>query len=367
MGFLSLKLYNFRNLENAAVSFHAPEVFLVGENGQGKTNCIEAIYLLCYGSSFRTGNFRDMISLTHETAAVTGSMTGQNNSMREVTVSLSRKDKKEIHTDGKRITDRKDMLYYMPCVVFAHDDLDFVTGSPGMKRHFFNQTLCMYDPQYLAVFRDFMKVLSTRNLLLRQQNRDLCGVYSGKLAEYGFYLQQKRTDMILVFNQIFSRYFQRVSKLPSCVRIVYKASWSSCTNVEECLAMLERQTERDFQNGSTFSGPHRDNFLFLYEDADFCSIASTGQLRLLSIMLRVAQAHFFMTYTHKKPLLLLDDVLLELDRGRRDLFLENLPEYEQAFFTFLPDEDYNVFRKQSTEILRVEKGKLEPWKRPEIF
>ena len=112
---------------------------------------------------------------------------------------------------------------------------------------------------------------------------------------------------------------------------------------------------------TTTSGPHRDRFVYRHEDRDFTRTASTGQLRLVSLILRVAQAQFFASRSGRSPVLLLDDVLLELDPTRRKRFLDALPAYEQAFFTFLPDERFNDYRREDTLIYRVADGRIEAY------
>jgi recombinational DNA repair ATPase RecF len=124
---------------------------------------------------------------------------------------------------------------------------------------------------------------------------------------------------------------------------------------------LERRRDHDRYMRTTTSGPHRDRFLFLWDGEDFTRIASTGQVRLASLLLRVAQAQFFSVETDRKAVLLLDDVLLELDPTRRARFLEVLPAYEQAFFTFLPDEHFTRFRKADTLLYRVANGSVLPY------
>ncbi|MBN1525467.1 MAG: DNA replication/repair protein RecF [Spirochaetales bacterium] len=367
MGFASLRFSNYRNLENESITFSSEQIFLIGENGQGKTNCIEALYSLCYGSSFRTHNDRDIIKLDEDTSYVVGTIVDEESSEQDICVSLFANKKKEILVNGKKIHDRKDLLQIIPCVVFSHDDLEFIKGTPASKRKFFNQTLCLYDIYYLDALRNYSKVVSARNLLLKQRKNELLDVYTHQVAEIGFHIQMQRREMIEKFNIVFRDYFKKVSRLPGEISIVYSPSWKQTESYETAMSIMNKSINRDMQYGTTTTGPHRDTFLFLYDGKDFCSIGSTGQLRLLSIILRVAQAHFFHEYTGKKPLLLLDDVLLELDKKRRELFVNNLPEYEQAFFTFLPDEDYNAFKRDTTEIFRVEKGRFRLWTKQDIF
>jgi DNA replication and repair protein RecF len=367
MGFTTLKLFQFRNLKNAALQFPSREVFLIGENGQGKTNCLEALYLLCYGSSFRTRNDSLLIRVGEKEASVNGRYVSDEGTDREITVVLRNPGVKEIRVDGKRVADRKEILLSIPCVVFSHDDLEFVSGAPAKKRRFFNQTLCMYDLHYLDLLRNYRRVLSQRNTCLKQRASEMLPVYNRQLVEWGFEIQAKRTELVKSFNVIFKNFFRSIANLPGEIEIRYRPSWRDCPDPAACLELLKKREGEDLAFRTTTAGPHRDQFFYYYDESDFCQRASTGQLRLLSIILRVAQAWFFTENTGKKPVLLLDDVLLELDAGRRELFIKRLPDYEQAFFTFLPDEEFGRYHSETTAYCRVREGEVGPWNEPEIF
>ena len=124
------------------------------------------------------------------------------------------------------------------------------------------------------------------------------------------------------------------------------------------LQRLQDRLPRDLAMKTTTSGPHRDKFFFFHQDQDFIGVASTGQMRLMSLLLRLSQASMVQKLGGKNPVLLLDDVLLELDFDKRKRFLANLPDYEQAFFTFLPDEQVAEYLKNDALCYRVEKGRF---------
>ena len=361
MGFSSLRCYQFRNLSDAVHQFSGREIFLIGENGQGKSNCLEALYLLCYGSSFRAHADADMIRNGHSEASVMGHYRSTEGNTQEISVIMKRKESKEIRVNGKKILERKDILLSIPCVVFSHDDLEFIIGSPAKKRRFLNQTLCLYNLRYLDLLKNYKRILHQRNSLLKQKRPDLLDIYNEQLSIFGFEIQEKRKELVFLFNKIVQHYFRRISGLSGTMEIVYHPSWQDCRSPASCREHLEKREGRDRVFRTTTSGPHRDQFFYYYNGADFSRIASTGQVRLLSIILRVAQASFFMEHTGRKPVLLLDDVLLELDSGKRELFIKSLPEYEQAFFTFLPDEDYIHYEKNLTVKYLVSGGGIQSW------
>ncbi len=155
---------------------------------------------------------------------------------------------------------------------------------------------------------------------------------------------------------MFAPLYRTVAGSQAAVEVRYRPSWAGLATPAQAAGRLSAQRERDLALGATTSGPHRDSFLYSLEGKDFTRFASTGQLRLCALALRVAQARFLAERTGKRPVLLLDDVLLELDPGRKRQFVAQLPSYEQAFFTFLPGESWQSFRGEGTRVLTVANG-----------
>jgi len=367
MGFSAIRVYNFRNLENSEIYFPSSKIFFIGNNGQGKTNWMEAIYLLCYGSSFRIRKESIMINREQEDAMVKGILVSLPEYERTVSVHLKRKGIKEIKIDSKNIKDRKELLQNIPAVIFSHNDLYFITGSPASKRRFFNQTLCMFDIGFINLLRKYKKVVIHRNKMLKQNHLDLLDIYNMKMVEYGLEIQKKRKEIIKLYNNTFCDLFNKISGIKGYMEIRYKPVWGDYDSKTRILDILKKNLIKDIRFRTSTLGPHRDNFNYFLEGRDFAQIASTGQVRLISIILRVAQAQFFFEVTGKKPILLVDDVLLEIDQKKRETIINYLPPYEQAFFTFLPDEDFRFYESNDTVKYHVLNGKVRPWKEQEIY
>jgi DNA replication and repair protein RecF len=356
MGFLSIGSRHFRNLSAGEVMLEAPEVFLVGENGQGKTNFLEAVYLLAYGGSFRAAADQRMIRHQEEEALVRGRF-GFEGVDREVAVRLQQQGGKEIRVDGKAVRDRLQLIENIPCILFSHHDLEIVSGSPEMRRRFFNQVLGLFDPLFVSLLRSYRRALKSRNLMLREGGRELLAAAGRSLAELGLRIRERRAQVAEEFNRTLTPLFGRVSGFPEEVRIQYRPCWQGST-VAEVERELERSLALDLRLAATTTGPHRDRFLLLQGSREFAHQASTGQVRLGSLLLRVAQTRFYQAKTGRRAVLLLDDVLLELDSSRRERFLGEIPEYDQAFYTFLPDEQFLGLRRPRTLVYRVEAGEL---------
>ncbi len=339
MLFTEIRAANFRNLTGDAVPVANRQVLLVGANGQGKTNFLEAIYTLCYGSSFRSSQLRELVSHGEKSFKLSGKYLGEDN-LSHTLVLEYQDSKRRVFLDGREIQDRKELIYNIPCIVFSHDDIAFVRGEPEQRRRFFDQTMSMYDPLFFDDMRRYRLLLRQRNLAIKEGRHSLLPVYDLQLAKYGLAIQKERDKAVREFGLIFPDMYRNVSSSDLNIAILYQPSWSGCSTEEEIVEYLAETRQRDLNMMTTTSGIHRDRFTIVQDGGTFSQIGSTGQLRLASLVLRTAQMAFFHKKTGKKPLILVDDVLLELDLPKREKFLSLMEGYSQAFFTFLPEEHY---------------------------
>jgi DNA replication and repair protein RecF len=384
--FNSLRLVSFRNLQDAEIDTRGKDVFLVGENGQGKTNFLEAVYFVAFGSSFRGARDGELARNGEKDYSVAAKVTSGVHTDLQV---VYKGGKKTISLDGKRLEDRKELLSVAPCVVFCHEDLEFVSGSPERRRWFFDQAISLYDPVYLEELRRFRQVLKSRNTLLKdaasapaferqeraQHAASLLDALDPQLATYGLRLMEKRTLAAQLFSRVFEDLYREVSGIDG-VNVRYQPSWKGGAGItrDAVLTLLAEKRPAELQTGVSLSGPHRDRYSFVRhtkrgapsddddraadKELEFAGKASTGQRRLLALLLRVAQARRYTDITGAKPVLLLDDVLLEMDGEKRRKFLALIPDYEQAFYTFLPEEPYDRYRKGDTIVYNVAGGRL---------
>ena len=275
------------------------------------------------------------------------------------TVIILENGTKRIEKDGKVLHDRKDLVNTMPCVLYNHDDLDFAVGSPERRRFFIDQSLSMYDVMYIDVMRRYKRVLKNRNLCLKEKKYDLLDAYDIQLVQHGMEIQSKRKTAVFKFNQIFGKLYEEVTGIEG-VNVVYNPSWNFKETLspssQEILNLMNRKREMEKIMCSTLTGPHRDRITFIRNNAPFIPTASTGQRRLVALILRTAQAVFYTEVTGKKPVLLMDDVLLELDPEKRKKVTSLLPEYDQLFCTFLNGEPYQNYRKETSLVYRIKDG-----------
>ena len=369
--FLYQTFYNFRNLKNDTIDLSSREVYFVGENGQGKSNLLESLYYSAYGTSFRTHNESQIIKNGEKAFSVNSMFKKSDDDMQKITL-VFENGKKRIDKNGKRIQDRKELINTIPCILFCHDDMKFAIGEPECRRFFIDQSLTLYDNLYIDDIRNYKKLVKSRNLILKNHQYDLLETFDSQLAYYGLIIQEKRKKAIFQFNEIFGKIFYEVTGIEG-VKIVYEPSWKEILTEkitadnkiiteknfpasQDIINLLLSRQELDKRFETSMSGPHRDKINFIKDKVLFVPTASTGQRRLLSLILRIAQSIYYTRVTGLKPVLLMDDVLLELDPDKRAKINSLLPEYEQLFCTFLPGEPYERYMKDTTKVYNIKGG-----------
>ena len=365
MPFLYQTFYNFRNLKNDTIDLSSREVYFVGENGQGKSNILESLYYSAYGNSFRTYTDSQIVKNGEKNFSINSLFNNEKQGTQKISI-IYENNKKRIEKNGKRVQDRKEIINTIPCILFSHDDMRFATGEPECRRFFVDQSLTLYDSIFIDDLRNYKKILKSRNTILKNHEYEMLDVYDSQLAQLGFVIQDKRKKAIFQFNQIFGKIFEEITGI-SGLSIVYYPSWKEKIEdnvkrnptVQDIISMLGEKRENDKYMETTMSGPHRDRINFVRDNKLFIPTASTGQCRLVSLLLRVAQAVYFTRVTGLKPVLLMDDVLLELDPDKRTKVTALLPEYDQLFCTFLPGEPYERYKYDTTKVYTIKGGEWE--------
>ncbi len=358
MRFTSIDINNFRNISSAVVDTDGRDVVLKGTNGQGKTNFLEAVYMLSYASSFRTAHLSEVLMHGKDYFYLSGRYEDDYGEKGEVVVSF-KDGKRTINLDGNQIRDRKELIYRFPSIVFSHEDMTILKGEPSDRRRFFDQTISLYSPMFLDDLRMYRNILEKRNASIKSGSYELLDIYDEKLASLGFEIMNMRKKEIDDFNGYFPDLFSKVSGTDEKLEVVYSPSWKDVDSVDGIIEILSSTRERDVKMQTTTSGIHRDRFNVVGKNGLFSQYASTGQIRLCSLLFRLSEVKAFSKASGRKPIVLVDDVLLELDDVKRGRFLSVLDDYSQAFYTFLPHEGYFSSEHAKPITYRVEDGRYE--------
>ncbi|UTY27179.1 DNA replication/repair protein RecF [Treponema denticola] len=355
MPFLSASFYNFRNLENATVDISSPEVFLVGKNGQGKTNFLEALYVSSYGTSFRTRSLAQICIKDEKEFSIRALYKETDQISHTISIIIQDK-KKDIQKNFKKIKNSKELISTIPCILFHGDDIEFAVGTPSRKRFFIDQSVSLCNSDFIEALVKYSKALKSRNIILEQKKASLLDSIDEIFASLALLITNERKNIVEEYAKHFSLIYEEISGV-SGVEMVYRPS-IKVESEEDLLILLAEKRQNDLIDRTSSTGPHRDRIHFIKDKKPFTERASNGQRRLISLVLRMIQAKIYSEKTGRKPIFLMDDILLELDPEKRQKFMELLPPYEQLFCTFLPGEPYKNYQKENTKIFFVEDGKF---------
>jgi DNA replication and repair protein RecF len=328
-----LTLRHFRNVGLATLEFSGRRQFLVGANGQGKTNLLEAAGFLTALRSFRATENQLLIGHGQPVAAVDCQLEHERLGDTHVTIRL-RPDGKELWCDQERVTRLADYLGKFPTVVFSSQDLQLVRGSPAGRRRWLDLTLAAMDAAYLRALQTYTRALAERNSLLKRGE-----AADAELAAFEQVIAPAATELITLraaglkalAATLKSAYAQLCDQAEPA-SLVYEPDFAE-PSVEILLARLEGGRARDRQFRVTVAGPHRDDFRFNVCGKAAKEFGSEGQQRSLVLALRLAQAAWFQERSGVRPVLLADDVLGELDPERRRRFWSVIDPESQVIAT----------------------------------
>jgi DNA replication and repair protein RecF len=341
-----LTLRHFRNVGFAALEFSGRQQFLIGPNGQGKTNLLEAAGFLTALRSFRASNNKFLLGHGQTTAAIACDLEHERQGETHITIKLH-PDSKELWCDQARVTRLADYLGKFPTVVFSSQDLQLVRGSPAGRRRWLDLTLAAMDASYLRALQVFTRSLAERNVLLKRGGAGdaQLNAFEQTLAPAAVEVIRLRSAGIAALSETLKRAYARLADNAEPATLVYEPDFAE-TSVESLLARLEAGRVRDAQFRTTLVGPHRDDFRFVVRGTAARDFASEGQQRSLVLALRLAQAAWFQQRSGVRPVLLADDVLGELDPPRRRRFWSTIDPESQviASGTRLPEAELGTWQ-----------------------
>jgi DNA replication and repair protein RecF len=351
-----ISLEHFRNIELTRLAFDPDRpTFFVGDNGQGKSNLLEALGLLTAIRSFRTHELGPLIQRQKRSARVYYRLCDEQNQEIEVELRLSAR-KRSILFDGSEVKRLSDYVGLFPSVVFSADDTQLIKSGPQGRRRFFDLLYSVIDTDYLTALQSYHRGLKERNHALKNKmDRSLVTVYDRMLARFGTVIIQKRKYGCERFSLLFESAYLRIASDSEPGSLTYKPALN--TDAEEAFfEKLNSNYSRDSAMGTTLLGPHRDDFLFEVHDLGAKTHGSDGQQRSLVLALKLAQIELIEQETGRKPILLLDDILGELDEARKERFWNIFDHQCQVFGsgTSLPSVSFT----RQWNVFSVDRGKF---------
>lgn len=353
----NIKLENFRNYERLELEFNKKTNIFIGNNAQGKTNLIEAIYLSSMSKSFRTNTSSDLVKFDKDFAKVIVNVKDDDID-RKVEIIIDRNSKKIIKKNGKLIRKTSELFNNIMIVIFSPDDLLIVKSDPIKRRTFIDRELCQLKPKYYLALTNYNKILKQKNALLKERNinSNLIEVLDLQLAKEGTIISKYRKAFCLELCKISNITQKNITNNKEELVINYLNSYKNDEISEENLYnILKESRNKDIERGYTTVGPHRDDISFYVNGIDVKKYGSQGQQRTCALVLKLAEIELIKKETDKYPILLLDDVLSELDNERQELIISNLNMVQLFITTTEIPKQYKD--KKEIKVTKIKKGK----------
>ena len=356
----SINIENFRNIKDLSLDFEDVNI-IWGENAQGKTNLIEAIYLFTGGKSFRGAKDNQLVMMGEEQSRLKISFDG---SGREQNAEISIKNKRVASLNGVKKKSAAALSDEIKAVIFSPVHLTMIKDGPGERRKFIDAALCQLKSNYRNLLKEYNRCLNQRNTLLKDLKNNpelesLLYIWNKNCAISGAKIIYQRLKYIEALTPFVKDIFSGISSGNENIDIKYVSTVEYSEDINEIekklLRALENNKYQDMQNRATSVGPHRDDIEILINGSSARIYGSQGQQRSCVLALKLAEANLLEQITKKEPIALLDDVMSELDEKRQDYILNHIKN-RQVFITCCDKE--TILRLKKGKTFHIEKGAL---------
>lgn len=353
----TLELKNYRNYEDLSMELSPGTNILYGDNAQGKTNILEAIYLCATTKSHRGTKDRDIINFDSDESHIRMQVV-KDHVVNRIDMHLKRNRSKGVAINGIPIKKSSELFGSVNVVFFSPEDLGIIKNGPAHRRRFIDMELCQLDRIYYNYIYNYNRIVEQRNNLLRQIafegfKDDTLDVWDAQLVDYGNKIMEKRDLFIERINHLIFEIHQKLTGGKEELYIKYEPSVETY-NFEK---QLKKSRDNDLRLKTTTLGPHRDDISFFIKDVDIRKFGSQGQQRTAALSLKLSEIELVKKMIQDQPVLLLDDVLSELDSNRQNYLLDSIKNIQTVITCTGLDEFVNN-RFNIDRIYKVEDGRI---------
>ncbi|MCR4807913.1 MAG: DNA replication/repair protein RecF [Lachnospiraceae bacterium] len=353
----SLELDDYRNYDKVSIKFDKGINILYGDNAQGKTNILEAIYLCSTTKSHRGNKDKEIIRFGCDESHIRA-LFNKNDVDYQIDIHLRNEKSKGIAINGVKLKKAAELLGLANIIIFSPEDLSIIKNGPSDRRRFVDAELCQLDKVYLYNLTNYNKIVNQRNNLLKDilmhpELRDTLDVWDSQLVNIGKKIIERRKIFTDQLNEIITDIHRNISGGRENLHILYDPN----IDIEGYEEKLIRHREKDIRYKLTSVGPHRDDFVFYINDMDVKKYGSQGQQRTAALSLKLAEIKLVERIAGSTPILLLDDVLSELDGGRQNYLLNSINNI-QTIVTCTGLDEFINSRIEINKIFKITEGSV---------
>jgi DNA replication and repair protein RecF len=341
-----LKLYNFRNLTDGTFRFSPGLNLICGQNGQGKTNLIEAINLLSAGRSFRTQTVAEVVRWGEREGSVFALIKGALTDV-ELGVAVTSSGR-EAFVNGDKVSSLADFVGRLLCVTFSPTDLAIVKGAPQVRRKFLDRHLVDLEPTLMGFLLDYSRALKSKSAVLKRGDADATALepWNVILARAAAPIMRARQTVLRALEERADEYYRTIARHDGRVTLSLETGFAGDDpSVDDIFAQLTAVAGRELRYKAAILGPHRDDFAIAIDGHDARAFASQGQSRSIVLALKLGVIGLLETQRHESPIVLLDDVDSELDQSRCDALFELVYQTKRQVFVTGTDRDRAARRR----------------------
>lgn len=353
----SIQLKNFRNYDSLEMEFNKGTNILYGDNAQGKTNILEAVYLCGTTKSHKGSKDKEIISFAKDESHIR-MIVNKDGISYKIDMHLRKNKAKGVAINGLPIKKARELFGVVNLVFFSPEDLNIIKNGPGERRRFMDLELCQLDKIYITDLASYNHIVNQRNKLLKDlylqpKLRDTLEIWDMQMAGYGQKIIEKRKAFVEELNEIIHEIHGNLTGGLENLEVVYEPSVES----HDFEKALQRNVERDMRMKLTSVGPHRDDLCVMANGIDIRKYGSQGQQRTAALSLKLSEIYLVKRKIKDTPVLLLDDVLSELDSNRQTYLLDSIHDI-QAVITCTGLDDFISHQFEINKVFQVVKGEV---------
>lgn len=357
----NLNLKNFRNYNKLDISFNDKLNIIIGNNAQGKTNILEAIYYLSITKPISINNDKSIIMRDKEGTSISTVVVDKDSS-NKLTVNVTSNGKKLL-INSNEIKKHSDFIGKLKVILFTPDSLGIIKEGPGNRRRFLNIEISQLYVRYINILNEFNVILKQRNEYLKiiregNYNKEYMNILNEKFISLSIDIYKYRKKFIDLLNRYIGSIFKDISSYEGLsLMYITNIDLSDMNNIEKVLMeKIDAGFNREVVYGSTLIGPHRDDFSFILEDNDLLLYGSQGQLKMAVLALKLAEIEVFKDICGENPVILLDDLFSELDINKRNKVINYLNKDMQTIITTTDLSNVDEEYINNSYIFEIENG-----------